>query len=152
MASDERTSAAATRSKLGGQPCRKQVHHRLSRCAASTRHGYAALSLIGFVVALVTSQLRDGSDRTGGSGSSSCSGGTTGSTSSGAPAASAATCSRCKRGPEACAYCEAIDTRDCEAICDCGLHDFGSHLIDCEARADFKYVIAADYGQAEVKR
>lgn len=64
----------------------------------------------------------------------------------------AAKCHRCGRGPEACQYCEGIDQRDFEAICDCGLHDFGDHLLDCEARAAFKYVIAADHAAAELPR
>jgi hypothetical protein len=65
---------------------------------------------------------------------------------------SSAACPRCKRGAEACGYCEGIEKRDWEAICDCGLYDFGDHLMDCEARAAFKYVVAGDYEQAKVPR
>lgn len=63
-----------------------------------------------------------------------------------------AECPRCKRGAEACQWCENIEHRDWEAICDCGLYDFGDHLLDCEARSTFKYVVAADYATAELPR
>jgi hypothetical protein len=60
-------------------------------------------------------------------------------------------CQRCHRGAESCAYCENVSEQDWEAICDCGLYDFGSHLIPCEDRTAFKYVIAADHAQAAVR-
>jgi hypothetical protein len=61
-------------------------------------------------------------------------------------------CTRCKRGAEACQWCEDITTADWEAICDCGLYDFGDHLTDCTERHAYKYVIPADYDTAEMLR
>lgn len=61
-------------------------------------------------------------------------------------------CSRCARGREACSYCERLEERDWEAICDCGLADFGRHLVDCVARAKYRYVIAQDPGEAMIPR
>jgi hypothetical protein len=57
-------------------------------------------------------------------------------------------CSVCTRGREACSYCEHIDERDWEAICDCGLLDFGRHIIDCKPRDHLRYVIAQDPAEA----
>ena len=63
------------------------------------------------------------------------------------PKALFAECSKCARGAEACQYCENIGmSEDWEVICDCGLYDFGCHLLNaCEGREEYKYVIAADY-------
>jgi hypothetical protein len=63
-----------------------------------------------------------------------------------------AICPRCKRGREACQWCETIAKRDWAAICDCGLYDFGDHLLDCQQRDAFKYVMPADYDTAELLR
>lgn len=41
------------------------------------------------------------------------------------------TCPRCERGREVCQFCKDIAEEDWEAICDCGLYDFGYHLISC---------------------
>ena len=38
-------------------------------------------------------------------------------------------CDLCHCGPEVCIYCK--DTPDWKFICDCGLVDFGQHLISC---------------------
>lgn len=62
------------------------------------------------------------------------------------------TCPECERGREACQYCETVTERDWEAMCDCGLYDFGAHLLKCEDRAAFKYVIASDHDTAEARR
>ena len=53
-------------------------------------------------------------------------------------------CASCGRGAEACEWCENLGmSEDWEATCDCGLFDFGTHLMhDCKKRKDFKYVIA----------
>jgi hypothetical protein len=59
-------------------------------------------------------------------------------------------CTRCQRGAEACGYCEGTEFQDWEAICDCGLADFGSHLTRCEARSDYRYVMASDHEQAKI--
>lgn len=61
-------------------------------------------------------------------------------------------CPRCQRGREACQWCERLDDGDHEAICDCGLVDFGDHLFDCAAREPYHYVVAADYDAAELRR
>lgn len=61
-------------------------------------------------------------------------------------------CSACERGPEACEYCEHVSQQDWEAICDCGLYDFGQHLIDCRERDKSRYVIAGDWTTAELPR
>lgn len=61
-------------------------------------------------------------------------------------------CPDCQRGREACQWCENETFRDWEAICDCGLAHFGVHILPCEERAEFKYVIAADYDTAELPR
>lgn len=37
-------------------------------------------------------------------------------------------------------------------MCDCGLHDFGRHLVDCRGRTGFRYVIAVDHASAELAR
>lgn len=41
-------------------------------------------------------------------------------------------CPKCNLGPESCDFCHGLDEADFEAICDCGLYDFGRHLISCE--------------------
>jgi len=61
-------------------------------------------------------------------------------------------CSRCGRGKEACEYCHTLDEIDFQTICDCGLFDFGAHLIDCDDRKDKRWVIAIDYASAEESR
>lgn len=61
-------------------------------------------------------------------------------------------CSRCTRGREACSYCEQLDERDFEAICDCGLIDFGRHIVDCKSRDRYRYVIAQDPATAMIPR
>lgn len=61
-------------------------------------------------------------------------------------------CYRCLRGREACAYCHDTDERDWEAMCDCGLHDFGAHLLPCEDYAEKRWIIPADYAAAEEPR
>ena len=53
-------------------------------------------------------------------------------------------CKKCQRGQEACQYCEDLTPEDLEAVCDCGLYDFGSHFFDCQTRENFKYVVIAD--------
>jgi hypothetical protein len=60
----------------------------------------------------------------------------------------AVVCTSCKRGRESCMYCEGTKDRDWAAICDCGLYDFGAHLVDCGSRSGFLYVIAADHASA----
>lgn len=37
-------------------------------------------------------------------------------------------------------------------MCDCGLHDFGDHLLDCEARSDKRFVVVANYGSEDLPR
>jgi hypothetical protein len=61
-------------------------------------------------------------------------------------------CRRCERGQEACEWCHDIEVADFEAICDCGLHDFGDHLLDCTARADKRFVVVANYGSEDLVR
>lgn len=61
-------------------------------------------------------------------------------------------CSICTRGREACSYCEQLDERDWEAICDCGLVDFGNHLIECESRKSFRYVVAQSLEESLLPR
>lgn len=61
-------------------------------------------------------------------------------------------CTECQRGREACEYCECVSDLDWESMCDCGLCDFGAHLVDCQERSVYKYVIAADYATAELRR
>lgn len=63
-----------------------------------------------------------------------------------------AECPRCNRGAEACQYCENVAKEDWEVICDCGLYDFGVHLLACDHRHDRKYVVAADHNAAKEKR
>lgn len=63
-----------------------------------------------------------------------------------------ATCERCQRGREACQWCERESQRDWEAICDCGLLDFGAHLLDCSKRDGFRYVVAIDHEAALLSR
>lgn len=43
-----------------------------------------------------------------------------------------AVCVKCLHGREVCMYCKDLPTADWEAICDCGLYDFGYHLISCD--------------------
>lgn len=57
-------------------------------------------------------------------------------------------CVNCGRGPEACEWCHALDPEDYETICDCGLHDFGAHLLDCSKREGYRWVVAEDYASA----
>jgi hypothetical protein len=59
-------------------------------------------------------------------------------------------CGVCNRGAETCQWCENVTEEDFNAICDCGLLDFGHHLNDCELRMNFKYVIVADHAAAEL--
>ena len=61
-------------------------------------------------------------------------------------------CSTCTRGREACTYCEGLSDRDFEAICDCGLIDFGRHIVDCQSRSRYRYVIAQDPATAMLPR
>lgn len=61
-------------------------------------------------------------------------------------------CWKCGRGREACSYCEGLDEDDHFAICDCGLVDFGRHLVDCVSRERFRYVIAQDPAGATLPR
>ena len=42
-----------------------------------------------------------------------------------------ASCERCGKGAEVCMYCSGTSREDWETICDCGLFDFGAHLIAC---------------------
>lgn len=58
-------------------------------------------------------------------------------------------CRYCGRGREACQWCHDVAEEDFEAICDCGLYDFSGHLIECEQRAGFKWVIAQDEASAQ---
>jgi hypothetical protein len=62
------------------------------------------------------------------------------------------TCDLCERGREACEWCHNLDDLDYQAICDCGLHDFGRHLLDCRERDKYRYVVACDYATAELPR
>lgn len=43
-----------------------------------------------------------------------------------------AVCPKCGHSAERCMYCKGIPLEDWEAICDCGLADFGAHLISCD--------------------
>lgn len=61
-------------------------------------------------------------------------------------------CPDCGRGPEACQWCENLAEDDWRAICDCGLEDFGVHILKCEERAAFHYVIPSDYDTADLPR
>ena len=61
-------------------------------------------------------------------------------------------CASCGRGREACQWCHDVEREDWESICDCGLYDFGQHLLDCRALADKRWVIAADHAAAEEPR
>jgi len=63
-----------------------------------------------------------------------------------------ASCTKCGRGAEACQWCERTTRDDWDTICDCGLADFGNHLLDCRSRDEFHYVVPADYATAELKR
>ena len=57
-------------------------------------------------------------------------------------------CEVCLRGSEACQYCEGLSEGDWKAICDCGLYDFGKHIVTCEERFKFRYVVASDHEAA----
>lgn len=61
-------------------------------------------------------------------------------------------CSICTRGREACSYCEHDSDEDWAAICDCGLADFGKHLVECETRKRYRYVIAQSPAEALMPR
>jgi hypothetical protein len=65
--------------------------------------------------------------------------------------ASELVCSNCERGQSACEYCFDISREDWESICDCGLYDFGAHLLDCSRREGYRWVIASDYASAGEK-
>ncbi len=52
-------------------------------------------------------------------------------------------CELCERGKEACAYCYNVSLEDFDVICDCGLADYGFHLINCQEVPDGKWVIRA---------
>jgi len=60
-------------------------------------------------------------------------------------------CRNCGRGREACEWCHDLELIDHETICDCGLADFGSHLLDCSRRKGYRWVIAIDYASAAEK-
>lgn len=60
-------------------------------------------------------------------------------------------CTICDRGKEACSYCQDCSESDWEAICDCGLYDFGSHLMACEDRKEYRWVITDSHKAAEEK-
>lgn len=49
----------------------------------------------------------------------------------------------CDRGREACEWCWHLAWPDYEAVCDCGLHDFGRHLLDCESSVEKRWVVRA---------
>jgi hypothetical protein len=57
-------------------------------------------------------------------------------------------CSNCERGQNACQYCYDLARLDWETICDCGLYDFGAHLLDCAKREGYRWVVASDYASA----
>ena len=57
-------------------------------------------------------------------------------------------CAKCGRGVESCEWCHKLDPIDHETICDCGLYDFGAHLLDCSGREGFRWVVALDYASA----
>jgi hypothetical protein len=61
-------------------------------------------------------------------------------------------CVRCERGREACEWCHDVGDADWRAICDCGLHDFDEHLIACEQRDAFRFVIVANHESASIPR
>lgn len=63
-------------------------------------------------------------------------------------------CTICERGKEACTYCENISVLDFEAICDCGLYDFGAHFesFNCYERRDRRYVVAQSHESAGLLR
>lgn len=61
-------------------------------------------------------------------------------------------CSNCDRGPDDCQFCEGLPEDDFEAICDCGLYDFGDHLFDCIERSGKRWVVADGYEAAEEPR
>lgn len=63
-----------------------------------------------------------------------------------------AECARCHRGAESCQYCEDVSYEDWDVICDCGLNDFGIHLLSCDQRDGLKYVVAADHKSAGLPR
>jgi len=42
-----------------------------------------------------------------------------------------------------------LELIDYETICDCGLADFGAHLLDCSRRGDYRWVVAEDYASAK---
>lgn len=53
-------------------------------------------------------------------------------------------CRDCKRGPEACEWCCGLVYEDFEGVCDCGVAEFGRHLLgDCRARSQFRFVVVA---------
>jgi len=60
-------------------------------------------------------------------------------------------CRNCDRGREACQWCCDLELIDYETICDCGLADFGAHLLDCSRRGGYRWVIAQDYASAGEK-
>ena len=45
----------------------------------------------------------------------------------------------------------ALPLADYEAICDCGLVDFGTHLVNCSERQRFRYVIAFSHEAAAIR-
>ncbi len=61
-------------------------------------------------------------------------------------------CTVCQRGREACQFCEHVTEGDWCAMCDCGVHDFGVHLTDCESQSTYRYVVACDYDSAVMPR
>ena len=64
-----------------------------------------------------------------------------------------AECRKCGRGAEACQYCCTVGmSEDWEAICDCGLADFGHHLLNCKSRDNYFYVIADSHDAAQMWR
>jgi hypothetical protein len=63
-----------------------------------------------------------------------------------------ARCDSCGRGAESCQWCENTNLADWEAMCDCGLADFGAHLLSCRDRGSFQYVIAIDHAAADLPR
>ena len=40
-------------------------------------------------------------------------------------------CQNCGKGKEACMYCGTLNEDNWRFMCDCGLQDFGYHLIAC---------------------
>jgi hypothetical protein len=55
-------------------------------------------------------------------------------------------CRVCHRGAESCEYCHDLSAvEDWETMCDCGLYDFGNHLLRCLDRENFKYVVAISH-------